>query len=117
MPLSEAKSIGKEVGYPILIKAAGGGGGKGMKIVDEESQLENLFLIAKNEAKKYFGNDELYIENIAMDREGANIWLECFVNDEQMIEKEPKVKQHLDESEKKLGKLSMQLEQKRNIKK
>ena len=61
--------------------------------------------------------DELYIENIAMDREGANIWLECFVNDEQMIEKEPKVKQHLDESEKKLGKLSMQLEQKRNIKK
>ena len=33
-----------------------------MKIVDEESQLENLFLTAKNEAKKYFGNDELYIE-------------------------------------------------------
>ena len=45
-----------------MIKAAGGGGGKGMKIVDKESQLENLFLIAKNEAKKYFGNDELYIE-------------------------------------------------------
>ena len=59
---SEAKSICKEVGYPVLIKAAGGGGGKGMKIVDEESQLENLFSTAKNEAKKYFGNDELYIE-------------------------------------------------------
>ena len=45
-----------------LIKAAGGGGGKGMKIVNEESQLENLFLTAKTEAKKFFGNDELYIE-------------------------------------------------------
>ena len=60
--ISEAKSICKEIGYPVLIKASGGGGGKGMKIVDEESQLENLFLTAKNEAKKYFGNDELYIE-------------------------------------------------------
>jgi acetyl-CoA carboxylase biotin carboxylase subunit len=60
--LSEAKSICKEIGYPVLIKAAGGGGGKGMKIVDEESKLENLFLIAKSEAKKFFNNDELYIE-------------------------------------------------------
>tara|TARA_B100000963_G_scaffold298206_1_gene269894 strand:+ start:52 stop:1389 length:1338 start_codon:yes stop_codon:yes gene_type:complete len=59
---SEAKSICREIGYPVLIKAAGGGGGKGMKIVNEESQLENLFSTAKNEAKKYFGNDELYIE-------------------------------------------------------
>ena len=38
------------------------GGGKGMKIVEEESQLEQLFLTAKNEAKKFFGNDDLYIE-------------------------------------------------------
>ena len=60
--LSEAKSICKEIGYPVLIKAAGGGGGKGMKIVDEENKLENLFLIAKSEAKKFFNNDELYIE-------------------------------------------------------
>ena len=40
----------------ILIKAAGGGGGKGMKIVEEESQLKNLFLIAKSEAKKFFNS-------------------------------------------------------------
>ncbi len=60
--ISHAKSICKEIGYPVLIKAAGGGGGKGMKIVDEENKLENLFITAKNEAKKYFGNDELYIE-------------------------------------------------------
>ena len=58
----EAKSVCKEIGYPVLIKAAGGGGGKGMKIVEEENQLQNLFLTAKSEAKKYFGNDELYIE-------------------------------------------------------
>ncbi len=58
----EAKSICKEIGYPVLIKAAGGGGGKGMKIVEEEEKLENLFLTAKTEAKKFFNNDELYIE-------------------------------------------------------
>jgi acetyl-CoA carboxylase biotin carboxylase subunit len=58
----EAKSICKKIGYPVLIKAAGGGGGKGMKIVEQENKLENLFLTAKSEAKKYFGNDELYIE-------------------------------------------------------
>ena len=60
--ISQAKSICKEIGYPVLIKAAGGGGGKGMKIVEEEGQLENLFSTAKNEAKKYFGKDDLYIE-------------------------------------------------------
>ena len=61
--LGEAKkTICNKVGYPILIKAAGGGGGKGMKIVEKESDLENMFLTAKNEAKKFFGNDELYIE-------------------------------------------------------
>ncbi|MDC0344316.1 acetyl-CoA carboxylase biotin carboxylase subunit [Pelagibacteraceae bacterium] len=58
----QARSLGKEIGYPILIKAAAGGGGKGMKIVEKEDELENLFLTAKTEAKKYFGNDELYIE-------------------------------------------------------
>ena len=60
--LDEAKSIAREIGYPILIKAAGGGGGKGMKVVNQDNELENMFLIAKTEAKKFFGNDELYIE-------------------------------------------------------
>ena len=60
--VSEAKSLCREIGYPVLIKAAGGGGGKGMKIVEEERKLENLFLTAKLEAKKFFNNDELYIE-------------------------------------------------------
>ena len=60
--LSEAKLICKKIGYPVLIKAAGGGGGKGMKVVEEEGKLESLFLTAKSEAKKFFSNDELYIE-------------------------------------------------------
>ena len=60
--LFKAKSICKEYWLSILIKAAGGGGGKGMKVVDEENELENMFLTAKTEAKKFFGNDELYIE-------------------------------------------------------
>ena len=60
--VDEAKSLCKNIGYPVLIKAAAGGGGKGMKIVNEENKLQNLFLTAKTEAKKYFGNDELYIE-------------------------------------------------------
>ena len=52
--LDQAKSISKEIGYPILIKAAGGGGGKGMKVVNEENELEKMFLTAKTEAKKIF---------------------------------------------------------------
>jgi len=58
----DAKKICGEIGYPVLIKASGGGGGKGMKVVEKENQLEELFLTARSEAKKYFGNDEIYIE-------------------------------------------------------
>jgi acetyl-CoA carboxylase, biotin carboxylase subunit len=60
--VEEAKKICKHIEFPILLKAAGGGGGKGMKIVENLSQLEDLFLTARTEAKKYFGNDEIYIE-------------------------------------------------------
>ena len=60
--IEEAKEILKKTGLPVLIKASGGGGGKGMKIVKNENEFENLFLTAKLEAKKYFGNDEVYIE-------------------------------------------------------
>ena len=58
----EPKKKVKDIGFPVLIKAAGGGGGKGMKIVNKEEEFENLFLTAKLEAKKFFGNDEVYIE-------------------------------------------------------
>ncbi len=60
--IDEAKEICKKIGFPVLIKAAGGGGGKGMKIVYNEDKFEELFLAAKSEAKKFFANDEVYIE-------------------------------------------------------
>ncbi len=60
--LDQAKKICSSIGFPVLIKASGGGGGKGMKIVTKESELENAMNEAKNEAKKYFNNDEVYIE-------------------------------------------------------
>ena len=58
----DAEIICNRIGFPILIKAAGGGGGKGMKIVKKDSEFDELFIIAKSEAQKYFGNDEVYIE-------------------------------------------------------
>ena len=58
----EAEIICKKIGFPVLIKASGGGGGKGIKIVHKESEFDNLFALAKSEAQKYFGNDEVYIE-------------------------------------------------------
>ena len=60
--IETAKKICEKIGFPILIKASGGGGGKGMKIVKKLEEFENLFSTAKSEAKKYFGNEEVYIE-------------------------------------------------------
>ena len=60
--IEEGRILSKNIGYPILIKAAGGGGGKGMKIVYKENEFETLYSTAKSEAQKYFGNDEVYIE-------------------------------------------------------
>ena len=60
--ISEAKELCNKIGFPVLIKASGGGGGKGMKIVYKEDEFETLFATAKSEAEKYFGNDKVYIE-------------------------------------------------------
>ena len=60
--ISEAKKLCRKIGFPVLLKASGGGGGKGMKIVSKEEDFDLLFSTAKSEAQKYFGNDEIYIE-------------------------------------------------------
>ena len=60
--ISEAKELCKKIGFPVLIKASGGGGGKGMKIVYKDEEFETSFSTAKSEAQKYFGNDKVYIE-------------------------------------------------------
>lgn len=57
-----AKQFAEEAGFPLMIKATSGGGGKGMRIVREESELEDAFHRAKSEAEKSFGNSEVYIE-------------------------------------------------------
>lgn len=52
----------KEIGFPVLLKASAGGGGKGMRIVNNETELQKLFLITQREALAAFGNEEIYIE-------------------------------------------------------
>ena len=60
--IEEAKKISKKIGYPIMLKAANGGGGKGIRIVNSEEELEENYNIVKHEAKISFSDDEIYIE-------------------------------------------------------
>ncbi|CUS80211.1 acetyl-CoA carboxylase, biotin carboxylase subunit [Candidatus Kryptonium thompsonii] len=60
--LEEAREIANEIGYPIMLKAAAGGGGKGMRMVNDESELENAWQTARAEAEAAFGNPAVYIE-------------------------------------------------------
>ena len=60
--LATAKTLGDEIGYPVIIKATAGGGGKGMKVAASAAQMERAFQTARAEAKANFGNDEVYIE-------------------------------------------------------
>lgn len=62
--VEEAKRIAAEIGYPVLVKASAGGGGRGIRRIDREDQLEEQMLVAKEEAKKFFGNDEVYLEKL-----------------------------------------------------
>ena len=58
----EAKKIANEMGYPIMLKATAGGGGRGMRLVNKENELTNLYEVAYQEALNGFGNGDLYIE-------------------------------------------------------
>lgn len=60
--VEDAKKVAAEFGYPVLIKASAGGGGKGMRIVNQESEMETAFNMATNEALNAFGNGEVYVE-------------------------------------------------------
>lgn len=60
--LDEAKQTAKEIGYPILLKAAAGGGGRGIRAVNSDNELANAYAQAKLEAKSAFGNDDMYVE-------------------------------------------------------
>ncbi|GEL43204.1 acetyl-CoA carboxylase biotin carboxylase subunit [Methylorubrum extorquens] len=58
----EAKRVAAEIGYPVLVKAASGGGGRGMKVARSESELEQALDMARTEAKAAFGDDAVYLE-------------------------------------------------------
>ena len=58
----DAKALCKDIGYPAMIKSSGGGGGRGIRICENEERLMEEFPIAKMEARSAFGNDEVYIE-------------------------------------------------------
>jgi acetyl-CoA carboxylase biotin carboxylase subunit len=60
--ISEGKKIAQKIGYPVILKAAAGGGGKGMRVVRSAASLEEQFSIAQNEAKAAFGDASLYLE-------------------------------------------------------
>ncbi|WP_170446826.1 acetyl-CoA carboxylase biotin carboxylase subunit [Ruegeria arenilitoris] len=60
--LEAAKRIGEEIGYPVIIKATAGGGGRGMKVAQTAAEMESAFMTARAEGKAAFGNDEVYIE-------------------------------------------------------
>ncbi|MCL2724729.1 MAG: acetyl-CoA carboxylase biotin carboxylase subunit [Polyangiaceae bacterium] len=58
----EAIAASKKIGYPVMLKAASGGGGKGMRLVHAENEMANAWERARSEAKKFFGDDTVYIE-------------------------------------------------------
>jgi len=60
--LEDAKRIGAEIGYPVIVKATAGGGGRGMKVAETAADMESAFMTARSESKAAFGNDEVYIE-------------------------------------------------------
>ncbi|WP_281856611.1 acetyl-CoA carboxylase biotin carboxylase subunit [Litoreibacter halocynthiae] len=60
--LEDAYRIGDEIGYPVIIKATAGGGGKGMKVAANKGEMKSAFQTARAEGKSNFGNDEVYIE-------------------------------------------------------
>ncbi|RJE81150.1 acetyl-CoA carboxylase biotin carboxylase subunit [Paracoccus sp. JM45] len=60
--VDEAKRVAAEIGYPVIIKATAGGGGRGMKVAENETGLEVAFRTARSEAKAAFGNPDVYIE-------------------------------------------------------
>ncbi len=60
--VEENMRIARDIGYPVIIKAAGGGGGRGMRVVRTEAHLGNAITMTKQEAKAAFGNDQVYME-------------------------------------------------------
>lgn len=103
--VTQARREAEKIGFPLLIKASAGGGGKGIRLVKEESQLEKAFLTASEEAKSAFGNGSVYMEKylfpvkhievqILADEKGNTVCLgerECSIqrNNQKLLEEAP----------------------------
>ena len=81
--IKELKKVSKEIGLPIIIKASAGGGGKGMKVVEDESDLDNAYNLTKSEAEANFGNDEIYVEKFL--RNPKHIEFQIFADNYQNV--------------------------------
>jgi acetyl-CoA carboxylase biotin carboxylase subunit len=75
--VEEAKKMAKQIGYPVMLKASAGGGGKGMRIVWEESEIEKAFQTAGNEAGAAFSNSALYMEKFIENPHHIEIQVLC----------------------------------------
>src|ERR1044071_8332278 len=65
--VKELLALGKEIGYPLLIKAAAGGGGKGMEVVEAPDEAEEAFERAQRQGQSYFANPDVYVEKLIVD--------------------------------------------------
>ena len=64
--IAEAKRAAAEIGYPVMVKASAGGGGKGMRVVEDEAALGEGMTAAMNEARNAFGDDRVFIEKFVV---------------------------------------------------
>lgn len=73
--IEEAKRIASEIGYPVMVKASAGGGGRGIRNIESEDELEEMIIEAKQEAKQFFGNDDVYLEKFILNPRHIEIQL------------------------------------------
>lgn len=73
--IEDAKAVCREIGYPVMVKASAGGGGRGIRLVEREEDLESHYVAAQQEALQFFGNDEVYIEKFIVNPRHIEIQL------------------------------------------
>ena len=73
--MEQARKLAAEIGYPVMVKASAGGGGRGIRNIEDESELEEKILEAKQEARQFFGNDDVYLEKLIINPKHIEIQL------------------------------------------
>jgi acetyl-CoA carboxylase biotin carboxylase subunit len=75
--VTQQQEVARAIGYPVIVKAAGGGGGKGMRVVHDETQLADAIALTREEARRAFGNPELYMEKFLQHPRHVEIQVLC----------------------------------------